>query len=183
MLNRLKRFLVGILLATSPAYAASSSVTVDESGIVVAGAWGARKAYAPLDVSHILPGFLGAWALRPGICGEEPRPAAFPDRTPNGFIWIAADRISTKSGPLVVAGAYVRTPETMTPRDAEAALAEKRKIVLSSEKERNAAEMLVELRPLRQGENHFYQLSLSDEKKTLVMEEAGRERVTLKLCE
>ncbi|BBU63823.1 hypothetical protein MSC49_37580 (plasmid) [Methylosinus sp. C49] len=171
------------LLAMSPAHAVSSSVTVDESGIVVAGAWGARKAYAPLDVSRILPGFLGAWALRPEICGEGPRSASFPDRTPNGFVGIAADRVSTKSGPLVVVAAYVRTPETMTPRDAEAALAEKRKIVLSSERERNAAEMLVELRPLRPGESHFYQLILSDEKKTLHLEEAGRERVTLKLCE
>ncbi|QGN00092.1 hypothetical protein [Methylocystis parvus] len=183
MSNRLKRLLICLLMTASPAYAASSSVTVDQSGIVVAGAWGGRRAYAPLDVSRILPGFLGAWAVRPEICVEGPRSAPFPDQTPNGFVGIAADRISTKSGTFVVAGAYVRTPETMTPWDIESALAEKRKIVLSLNKERNAAEMLVELRPLRQGESHFYQLILSDEKKTLLLEEAGRERVTLKLCE
>lgn len=183
MTNKLKRLLVVGLLATSPAHAAPSAVTFDESGVVVAGAWGARKAYAPLDVSRILPGFLGAWAVRPEICGELLRSASFPDQTPNGVVWIAADRISTKSGPFLVASAYVRTPETMTPRDVETALAEKRKIVVSSDRERNAAEMLVELRSLRQGESHFYQFSLSAEKKTLVMEEAGRERVTLKRCE
>ncbi|WP_159729384.1 hypothetical protein [Methylosinus sp. Ce-a6] len=182
MSDRPKQVLVVVLMTASPAYAASSSVTVDESGIVVAGAWGARKAYAPLDAAGILPGFLGAWAMRPEICGEAQRSTSLPDRSPNGFVWIAADRISTKSGPLVVASAYVRAPKTSTPRDVEAALAEKRKIVISSERERNAAEMLVELRPLRQSESHFYQLSLSDEKKTLVIEEAGRERVTLKLC-
>ncbi|WP_036288722.1 hypothetical protein [Methylosinus sp. PW1] len=182
MSDRLKQFLIVVLVTASPAYAASSSVTVDESGMVAAGAWGARKAYAPLDVSRILPGFLGAWAMRSELCGEAQRSSSFRDWTPNGFVWIAADRISTKSGPLVVAGAYVRTPETLTPRDVEAALAETRKIVISSERERNAAEMLVELRPLQQSESHFYQLSLSDEKKTLVIEEAGRERVTLKLC-
>lgn len=181
MSNRLKRLLICLLMTASPAYAASSSVTVDHSGIAVAGAWGARRAYAP--VSRILPGFLGAWAVRPEICVEGPRSAPFPDQTPNGFVGIAADRISTKSGTFVVAGAYVRTPETMTPWDIESALAEKRKIVLSLNKERNAAEMLVELRPLRQGESHFYQFGLSAEKKTLVMEEAGRERVTLKRCE
>ncbi|QGM97562.1 hypothetical protein [Methylocystis parvus] len=82
MLNRLKRLLVVILMTASPAYAASSSVTVNESGIVVAGAWGARKAHAPLDISRILPGFLGAWALRLEICGERPRSVSFPTRLP-----------------------------------------------------------------------------------------------------
>lgn len=183
MSNRLNFLLVCGVMAASPGHAAPSSATLDESGIVVAGAWGARKAYAPLDVSRILPGFLGAWSVHPEICGDVLRSTSFPKQVPNGFVWIAGDRIMSKSGALDVAGAYVRTPETMTPKDVEAALAEKRKIVLSAAKAQNAREMLVELRAERQGGQHFYQLDLSAKGETLVMEEAGRERVTLKHCE
>ena len=130
--NRVKYLLVCGVIATSQAHAAPSGLTFDESGIVVAGARGARKAYAPLDVPRILPGFIGVWSVRPEICDEVLRSASMPSRTPNGVVWIVKDRIMTKSGALDVAGTYVRTPPPMTPKDIETALAEGKKILFSA---------------------------------------------------
>lgn len=137
-----------------------NGMTVDSlSGIVVAGPWGERRAYAPLDTTTILSGFLGTWAKKPEDCAPA---RSLPDqatKTENGVVIIRREGIASKNGFLRLTRSYIHVSPSLTPRTIETGKA----IRLSAQKFRRAREMLIFVESQNAvGQNIAVQLLLSD---------------------
>lgn len=164
---------LALAAAASPALASPDRVVLDEinglsidtlSGLVVAGSWGERRAYLPLDRNEIMPRFIGVWSSTPEGCSVAPKTPNGVTRTQNAVIIIRSDGVVSKSGILHVRRAYVHAPATITRERIETGKA----IVLKAGANRRAGEMLIlfDVSDLP-GKSVGMQMQLSDDGGTL----------------
>ena len=164
---------LALVAAISPALASSNRVVMDEkngltidtlSGLVVAGSWGERRAYLPLDRDQIMPRFIGTWSSAPEGCAADTETPDAISRTQNGVVVIRSDGIVSKSGILHIKRAYVHSPASITSER----IAKGKAIVLKARANRQAREMLILVDvPEGQGKSMAMQMLLSDDGTTL----------------
>lgn len=131
---------LGLAVAVFPAFAASDGLNIDnKTGIVVAGAWGERRAYAPLDVAEILPGFFGVWSVGPEQCDAAINLPDTATKIQNGVIILRKNGIAAKSGYLRVTRAYIHAPPDIANKTIKKAKA----VRLAARRYQRAREMLV----------------------------------------
>lgn len=164
---------LALAATASPALASSDRIVLDEvnglsidtvSGLVVAGSWGERRAYLPLDREEIMPRFIGVWSSAQEACAVAPKTPDGVTRTQNGIVIIRSDGVVSKSGILRVRRAYVHAPANITRERVE----KRKAIVLKARANRRAGEMLILFDVSDQpGKSVAMQMQLSDDGGTL----------------
>lgn len=86
----------------------------EETGIIVLGSWGSRRAYAPLNRIIVPKDFLGMWSVAELGCDESPAPTLADNRAANGRIIITSAEIVTQIGRASYRGAYVLAEGSVT---------------------------------------------------------------------